>query len=221
MLKKYVDGLVPQVRRSWLPVLIGVGVFLGYGQVGRLIGEADQGLAAGAGLGLVGLCLLLGHYLRFWQPFKALKNLWTLVYVSAGLLGALTCNIIGGLILVLLHGPGATSANQQAILDANIPPVLLFITVVIMAPVVEEFLLRGIIMDKVFGLQSWLGLAVSSFIFAYLHGPTDAPSWFIYGGMGLALGLTYRFSRRLDLAITVHLLNNLIAFVTIMVQLSR
>ncbi|MGT2947260.1 CPBP family intramembrane glutamic endopeptidase [Streptococcus chenjunshii] len=118
--------------------------------------------------------------------------------------------ITGGIVLVIEKGNGATTANQSALEQLTVTPILLFIITVITAPIVEEMVFRGLILNKTFHF-SYAGIAVSSFLFALLHTPMDFGSWIIYGGMGLVLGMVYKHSKKIEHALMIHFLNNFVA----------
>lgn len=106
-----------------------------------------------------------------------------------------------------------TTANQQLLEEkySRLPMVYVICSTGIFAPVTEEVLFRGFVMKKLFGRQVWLGLVVSSLFFAWMHGPTNLPSWLIYGGAGFWLGWIYKKTDNLAYPIAVHALNNLIS----------
>ncbi|MGT2933455.1 CPBP family intramembrane glutamic endopeptidase [Streptococcus catagoni] len=119
----------------------------------------------------------------------------------------------GGIVLYLEHGIHANTANQMALEQAKLPPILLFTLVAVLAPIVEEVVFRGLLFNKIFGLDSCLGLIVSSFLFGALHMPTDLGSWIVYGGMGLVLGFVYHKTKKLEYTMIIHFLNNAIAVI--------
>ncbi len=71
--------------------------------------------------------------------------------------------IIGGQLIMLEEGYGQTTANQEIINNSGLPTLVLFLFAVFFAPVLEELLFRGILMGRVFGKDSIVGLLLSSF----------------------------------------------------------
>lgn len=201
---------------KWQVLLLGALLFMADLQLTAMIGSSEDWLVAV-------LCVLLALVTAYviWRG-KLIKGNVTLVWwqyllaMGLGLLAVYFFKILGAMLLMIEHGPDYMPNNQQAIMDAGMPPYLLFAFAVVLAPVIEEFVMRGLVMGKLFNPRSIWGLLISSFIFGLLHGPSDLGSWVMYGGMGLALGLVYRYTERLDVAIGVHALNNLIAFVLMM-----
>lgn len=201
---------------KWQVLLLGALLFMADLQVIAMIGSSEAWLIAA-------LCVLLALATAYviWRG-KLIKGSIKLVWwqyllaMGLGLLAVYFFKILGAILFMAEHGLGNLPTNQQAIMDANMPPYLLFAFTVVLAPVIEEFVMRGLVMGKLFTPRSIWGLFISSFVFGFLHGPSDLGSWVMYGGMGLALGLVYRYTERLDISIGVHVLNNLIAFVLMM-----
>lgn len=92
------------------------------------------------------------------------------------------------------------------------------ITLVVMAPLLEEFLCRGIILESVrakYGVVA--ALFLSSAFFAVLHGhPALAVNAFV---MGLILGFIYIETNSIFSVVLLHAMNNGAAFLLIMVGL--
>ncbi|MCF2666249.1 CPBP family intramembrane glutamic endopeptidase [Streptococcus alactolyticus] len=136
--------------------------------------------------------------LKTWQSWKI---------ILIGFTALTVVKYIGGVILVLEKGLDANTGNQAAIEQVGMSPILLITLTVITAPIVEETVMRGLILGKVFN-NSYLGVLLSSFLFGLLHMPTDLGSWIIYGGMGLVLALIYHRTQKLEYTIAVHFINN-------------
>ncbi|MCX5963271.1 MAG: CPBP family intramembrane metalloprotease [Cyanobacteria bacterium] len=85
---------------------------------------------------------------------------------------------------------------------------IVFVTMVIVAPITEEFLFRGIILNR--WIKKWglvQGLITSSLLFGFLHINPIGLSMF-----GLIMGLLYLQTKELWTPILCHALNNLIVF---------
>lgn len=130
------------------------------------------------------------------------------LWVGLGFAALFVVKVLGSIILTIEKGAQANTANQAALEQANLPAILLVIIAAVAAPVVEEVVFRGLILGKVFGGTSYLGLIVSSLLFGGLHVPTDIGSWVIYGGMGLVLGFVYMKTKKLEYCILIHFINN-------------
>ncbi|WP_430535828.1 type II CAAX endopeptidase family protein [Listeria rocourtiae] len=90
---------------------------------------------------------------------------------------------------------------------------LSFLSIVIIAPFIEEIIFRGFLMQQLFRSRLWLGWVVSSLLFCAAHVPTDFVSFLLYLVPGIALGGILYKTKRLELTIFAHSLNNFIAFI--------
>jgi membrane protease YdiL (CAAX protease family) len=80
-----------------------------------------------------------------------------------------------------------------------------FVGHVVIGPVFEEFLFRGLILGFLFrGPNRWLGLLISSVLFASVH-----TNWIFAAVGGLCYGLLYLRYRNILVCILAHSLNNL------------
>ena len=113
--------------------------------------------------------------------------------------------------MVMMWEGVSNSTNQEIIENAHMNPFLLITFTVIMAPIVEELVFRGLLMGRVFNPDSIVGLIVSSLLFGLVHMPNSIGVWIVYAGMGLALGIAYRKFQKLEYCIMAHIINNSIA----------
>ncbi|ARJ51770.1 CPBP family intramembrane glutamic endopeptidase [Staphylococcus lutrae] len=125
--------------------------------------------------------------------------------------------VFGGYILLkvldLLFAMFLSSAvpvNDQNIKDAftGTPTWLLVISLAIVPALVEELLFRGLILRVLFRNHLFIGLIVSSILFASLHASENFIGYLPYFYFGMILGLVYLKTRKIELAIAIHLLNN-------------
>lgn len=105
--------------------------------------------------------------------------------------------------------------NEMLLEDAYLHAswLLSFLSIVIIAPFVEEIIFRGFLMQQLFRNRLWLGWIVSSLLFCAAHVPTDWVSFLLYLIPGIALGGILYKTKRLELTIFAHFLNNFIAFI--------
>ena len=136
--------------------------------------------------------------LKTWQAWKT---------VLIGLVVLTVVKYIGGIILLLENGIGANTENQAALEQLGMSPLLLVVLTAIAAPIVEETVMRGLILGRLFN-NSYLGVILSSLLFGLLHIPTNIGSWIIYGGMGLVLAVVYHKTQKLEYTIAIHFINN-------------
>ena len=136
--------------------------------------------------------------LKTWQAWKT---------VLIGLVVLTVVKYIGGIILLLENGLGANTENQAALEQLGMSSLLLIVLTVIAAPIVEETVMRGLILGRTFN-NSYFGVIISSLLFGLLHMPTNIGSWVIYGGMGLVLAVVYHKTQKLEYTIAIHFINN-------------
>jgi CAAX amino terminal protease family protein len=121
-------------------------------------------------------------------------------------------NLLGSLLLRLTNE--ATTSNQSILngLVQNSSLISTFFLLVLIAPICEEILCRGIIPKKIFRGKEKLGFIVGAIVFALLHMPTNLPSVIIYGGMSTVLTWTAYKTERLEMSILLHMIVNGVAF---------
>ena len=143
---------------------------------------------------------LLNHLkdLKTWKAWKT---------ILVGFVVLTIVKYIGGVVLLLENGIGANTENQAALEQLGMSPLLLIVLTAIAAPIVEETVMRGLILGRLFN-NSYLGVILSSLLFGLLHIPTNIGSWIIYGGMGLVLAVVYHKTQKLEYTIAIHFINN-------------
>ena len=129
--------------------------------------------------------------------------------IALGLLGMLLISVLGTVLLRWLHGE-ATTANQASLMEEfrRGNTMLLAIMLGVLAPIAEEIIFRGIIPLKIFKNYERWGYIIGGLLFAIFHGPTNIMSFVIYGGASVILTLLAYRTRRLEVSIAVHMINN-------------
>ncbi|WP_172461264.1 CPBP family intramembrane glutamic endopeptidase [Kingella potus] len=120
-----------------------------------------------------------------------------------------------------LFGTPLETENQLALLHwkDNLPAAVFVADVVLVAPLMEEWLFRGVLIGM-FGrlLEHPAGqaaaAAVSALLFAVMHGLGYAPLA-VYGLMGLVLAAAYLHFRDIRYPIAIHMANNALALLAI------
>ncbi|MCY7072224.1 CPBP family intramembrane metalloprotease [Streptococcus oralis] len=132
-------------------------------------------------------------------------------------------NLLGSALLRMMNE--TTTSNQSTLngLVQNSSLISTFFLIVLVAPICEEILCRGIIPQKIFRGKEKLGFVVGAIVFALLHMPTNLPSVIIYGGMSTVLTWTAYKTERLEMSILLHMILNGIAFclLALLVLISR
>lgn len=156
-------------------------------------------------------------YIRFdkiWWSASA----WRMAAI--GLVAIVAISYLGS--VWLTQSGQENTVNQELIeqISSQVPAIFMFLAVVVNAPLWEEIIFRGLIPDVFNGRFILAGHALGTVSFALMHGPTNLPSWLVYGGMGLVIAIVRYKSDRLEYAILTHGLNNMIAFVLMMLTVS-
>jgi membrane protease YdiL (CAAX protease family) len=119
----------------------------------------------------------------------------------------LTQNVVVSLIQYL-HLPNWVEANIERLMQQ---PVLGFLMLCVVAPVLEETLFRGIILGGLLrNYRPWVAIGQSALLFGLFHMNTLQVVG--AGLLGLTLGWLYYRTRSLWLCIALHFVNNFFAF---------
>ena len=126
-----------------------------------------------------------------------------------------TIAIQTGIISPIVNSLPMPEFMQKIFLEfSNQNGVFSFITIVIAAPVIEELIFRGIILNGLLQRYSPVkSIILSSILFGIVHlNPWQFVSALI---SGVFSGWVYYRTKKLSLSILIHLVNNLVAFVVI------
>ena len=131
-----------------------------------------------------------------------------------------------GIISLIFPASEETNANQ-AIIETliNKYPLIGFISVAIMAPIVEEFVFRFLLCKPIEQKYKWLGVIISGVLFGGMHLVAsiqsgtfiqDLPSLVSYVGMGLVLGYRYKTTDNIASNMIAHGMYNTMSFILIL-----
>lgn len=127
--------------------------------------------------------------------------------------------IIGFVALMLAKTVIGSFMTQQTANDAQIEKLysisintslMMVVMTAIAAPIVEEFVFRGFLMDYFFADSPFFAIILSGLVFGSVHSSSNLISWVMYVTMGLILAAVYNRERNLAASILVHFLNNLL-----------
>lgn len=138
--------------------------------------------------------------------------------VFAGLFICMIMNIPANLISQLLEQAGLNGAvnTESFTVNSAADLVTMFLAVVLVAPVTEEFAFRGVTAAVMRRWGDWPAVIFSALIFAMAHYSFQALPVVLMGGFVMAL--LYVRTRNIWINIFVHFLNNLIATLPIAVE---
>lgn len=149
------------------------------------------------------------------------------LYMVFVFLLSIACNLLSALIKHSLGLPlqGQNEANIQGALLKN--PFLILVISCLIGPIVEEFFFRRFFLGTFLAkFSNWLGIVLTTFLFATLHMHSWVLSeWVIaisYIAGGLLLSLLYlRKDKNIWYPIALHCCNNIIAFVITIFSISQ
>lgn len=141
------------------------------------------------------------------------------VLTAAAIPGGVLLMLLVSMVAVVLAGPAETPVNQQAAQDlvTGLPPLLVIPMVVVLAPFVEEYVYRHLLIGKLSRyLNIWLCALLSVLLFAGIHvvGKQEltAPVLAPYLAMGAVLVAVYIWAgKNFMLSYGVHAAKNLLA----------
>jgi membrane protease YdiL (CAAX protease family) len=178
---------------------------------------ADRAFHGSFTIGFVSaeLGLFLGAALYLWVRGRRLGDAFRTgpvparIYPLALMLGValLLANVAANSLL----GPESSDRELVASAETVLERVVLAIGVVLVAPVVEESLFRGLLQGAMERrVQTWIAIALAALPFGLLHGPALALFFFLWS---LPVGwVTWRLGS-IRPAIVVHAVNNLVGVV--------
>lgn len=205
-------------------LLLLFGVFFSYILLVVIVGES------GAPQNLIYILQILFYVVLFFAFFnrgltsqeqkKVLtsdKKTFSLPLMMAPFFIGSLVSVLYGLVIQFLFPSlfesylGASESIELMIEQAGYLQIgMIFLAIVVLAPIVEEILFRGILFNLIARRKSTLfAMITSSIIFGFLHAETMVPTAVI----GFVLCFIYHKTGNLYLAMGAHAFNNLIAFV--------
>ena len=157
--------------------------------------------------------------IRYWQHIWFIVGAFLVMIVLETVINLLRINLTGV----------STTANQTAIekltSNLNVTMVGMIIYGIFLAPVVEEIIFRGLVINYFFR-QSWwwASIILSGLLFAFPHMgqiPTnlaDLLSYLIYTSMGIVLAVVYKKTGNLQDSIMIHFINNAITMLPLLIM---
>ncbi|WP_439443937.1 lysostaphin resistance A-like protein [Listeria aquatica] len=219
--------------KAWLGIIFLVLYFVleFIGEILAMIPPIIQGLNADKSLDSIIDGLQMNWYMNLTQAFALIILLFLLQISNMKLFSfrafsrktwlsfiviSLGTLVISNLLEILITylNPSFNTANQAGIEDmvGSASPLVVFVAVVILAPIAEEVVFRGLIMKIIFRKYPKIGFAVSALLFTFAHIPTDILSFLLYFVMAVGLCLVYYKTKRIEASILLHFINNLIGY---------
>ncbi|OQQ73673.1 CPBP family intramembrane metalloprotease [Ligilactobacillus salivarius] len=157
---------------------------------------------------LIGILFYIVKRVKGVSPFKKITGKNIRFILAAYVVMILAKGILLTLMTKFYHQ--TISANDQAInsLVTDKTALLMTILVVVLVPITEELLYRGVFTSFFFKNQPFWQVAMSGVIFGLMHSSTNFISALVYVTMGWILAYVYVHTRNLSNSLTLHILNN-------------
>ncbi|MBM6929496.1 CPBP family intramembrane metalloprotease [[Clostridium] spiroforme] len=151
------------------------------------------------------------------------KNiLWS---ATAGLGINYLISYLANILIILFLGTSDSASNQllfESLIENSF--LLMAIQAIVFAPIVEELIFRGLVFRSFRQYNIYLAHFISAFCFGFIHiyqglfagDFTQLVYLLSYGGMGFAYSFVYEKRKTIVAPMIVHMLNNLIATIIIM-----
>ena len=157
---------------------------------------------------LIGILFYIVKRVKGESPFKKITGKNVRFILAAYVVMILAKGILLTLMTKFYHQ--TISANDQAInsLVTDKTALLMTILVVVLVPITEELLYRGVFTSFFFKNQPFWQVTISGVIFGLMHSSTNFISALIYVTMGWILAYVYVHTKNLSNSLTLHILNN-------------
>ena len=141
-----------------------------------------------------------------------------LLLALAGLFLCIIMNIPANIISTLLEELGLNGASNTSNMsvDSLADVLTLILSVVLVAPITEEFAFRGVTVAVMRRWGDWTAVIFSALLFAFAHYSFQGMPVVLAGGFVMAL--LYIWTRNIWVTIFVHFLNNLVASLPLIVE---
>lgn len=168
-----------------------------------------------AGMGItvliIQLCFRKKLSLRLHLPKRALSK----KEIFLALLFGVGMNIAFTLLFNLLFELFSIESSSGIYLSGDpLSSLLMVFTIVIVTPIFEEYLFRGVVLMTLQRYGDWFALIVTSLLFAMMHG-TFSQAVCVFC-LGLAMGYVTLRSGRLLIATLFHMANNALAVLSLL-----
>lgn len=131
---------------------------------------------------------------------------------------------VANIIISLCLGSSDSASNQllfESLIDKGF--LLMAFQSVVLAPIVEEIIFRGLIFRSIRTYNKYLAHIVSAVCFGFIHiyqglfaGDLSQLFYLLsYGGMGLAFSYAYESKKNIIVPILIHIINNLVAVIVL------
>lgn len=210
--KTYQDGTLIKIGKyiGLLMALFVPQLTLFLPMAKNIPGGIDWFLFAGSYFALFALYLFFYRKYRKGTTQRLDRKAW--ITIGWGYLVMFIAKIAFGSLNVIVSNQSVTE-NDQAIMDmlnnqnANIV-VMTIMMGALFAPLAEELLFRGILMNMFFKNRFWPGIILSGLVFGLAHSNNTWTGALLYIVLGGILAFIYKRTNNLKITIMLHFLNN-------------
>lgn len=205
-------------------IFTGLGIIFIYSFVTGLVSGGfikfagvSKGIGALSGLTVALVCVL---FVLKWQKMKLIhwgniRLLTALKAIGTGFLLMFICNVI---LRSLFSDIQLRNQNAVESMIETAPPALMFVLVVIVGPILEEIVFRGVFMKLFFPKHQIVGALIASVLFALAHNGTTPLEFITYFIPGVIFGfLAYRY-KGIEYAVVYHMFTNSLAFLLLILK---
>lgn len=144
--------------------------------------------------------------------------------------------IIGGFLVVMLGSDILSTFNQliyhqtetannaalgQLMGHNSLVTSVFVFSGIILSPIAEELIFRGMLTNMFFKVgNTWPKVILSGLVFSAGHASTNPVSFLIYAFMGMVFAYVYLQTRDIRNSMAIHMINNAIAMVVLLVQIN-
>ena len=123
------------------------------------------------------------------------------------------------LLLLSMLGTGKTTNDQAIDQSIQLRSTIWFVILgTFIGPFVEEVVYRGMGLKYMFRGLPWVGVIVLSTIFALTHVPSNVIEFLIYFQSAVLYSFVYLKTKRFELPLLMHMLNNAYTFIPLLFQ---
>ena len=182
-------------------------------------------------MALVGTFFVVYLFILWAEARLFLRNRWikpqpqTIGQQVKWIGGATVVQLVGQCVLLfcnyLIYHQTETTNNSNIIKLMSSNKVAFGMTLcstLIFAPLVEELLFRGLIMNVFDEGSFWLPICVSGIVFTLMHASSTPISYFIYFFLGAVMAYVYRVTGRISNSIWIHFINNVLGMLLLIMR---
>ncbi|MEB6613479.1 CPBP family intramembrane glutamic endopeptidase [Staphylococcus pasteuri] len=153
-------------------------------------------------LGVFGFCKIIKIKLFHWNIIT--KKQYMIIFFSIAVMEVIN-------LVITSISPSINNENTLDNMTSGASILFLFFSFGILVPIIEECIYRALLIKGIFRGFPIIGSIVSIILFTLGHGPTNIWEYLIYGSSSIIYVVTFMKTKRLEVPILIHILNNSLA----------